>query len=42
MENEKNNISKLEKILTKICEDFTIKDSNKVIKTFLKNKGKTI
>ena len=42
MENEKYNITKLEILLTKICEDFKIKDSDKVIKTFLKNKGKTI
>lgn len=41
MENEVN-VTKFEKLLTKICEDFKIKNSKEIIKNFLKNKDKTI
>lgn len=42
VENEVMKREKFKKLLTKICEDFKIKDSKEVIENFLKNKDKTI
>lgn len=42
MENGINNKERFEEILTKICKDFKINNSNEIIKNFLKNKDKII
>ena len=38
--NKETNIKKYEKLLTKICEDFKIKNSKYLIKKFMKSRQK--